>query len=344
MPVNKADSDLRAGALSTKTENRSSEELLIQSIQSFWSDCCSKAVVLAGGDDCAIARTVGRDEELLLTTDQIIENQHFIRGKHPFEMLGHKALVRSLSDIAAMGGRPIYFLLSLALPEWSLGRMLRGFVRRMRTASEEHQLHEFALIGGDVARADLFAANVTVAGVAPRAKALRRSGAKPGDRVYVSGRLGGSLLGLQRLLAGKIDMRDRAIRRHCRPLARLALGVFIREQGATAAIDLSDGLSTDALRLANAGGVAIRIDSERIPLFPGATVEDALASGEEYELLFTAPPQAQIPARHNDLRVTQIGTVASGAGLQLERYGETTVLESSGFDHFAARQPTTPSA
>ncbi len=294
--------------------------------------------MLAGGDDCAIARPVGRGEELLLTTDQIIENQHFIRGRHPFGMLGHKALVRSLSDIAAMGGRPLYFLLSLALPQWSIGRALREFMRGMRAAADEHRLDGFALIGGDVARSDLFAANVTAAGVAPQASALRRSGARPGDRVYVSGRLGGSLLGLRRLPAGKVDMRNRAVRRHCRPTARLALGAFIRERGGTAAIDLSDGLSTDALRLANAGGVALRIDSARIPLFRGATVADALASGEEYELLFTAPSQAKMPACYDGLELTRIGTVESGKGVLLERAGETTALEPSGFDHFAARR------
>ncbi len=324
--------------MSKKTENRTGEERLIQAIQSFWRDCPSDAVVLAGGDDCAIARTVGRGEELLLTTDQLLENQHFVRGKHPFGMLGHKALARSLSDIAAMGGRPLYFLLSLALPDWSIGRPLRAFMRRMRTAADEHRLSGFALIGGDVARADLFAANVTAAGVAPRAKALRRSGARPGDRVYVSGRLGGSLLGLRRLLAGKTDMRDRAVRKHCRPLARLALGVFLRERGCTAAIDLSDGLSTDALRLADAGNAALRLEAARIPLFPGASVEDALASGEEYELLFTAPPQAALPAAHDGLALTRIGTVERGSGLLLERDGATTALEPGGFDHFAGRR------
>ena len=321
--------------MSKKAEKHGGEERLIQAIQSLWGECRSDAVVLAGGDDCAIVRAVGRGEELLLTTDQILENQHFVRGGHPLGMLGRKALVRSLSDIAAMGGRPLYFLLSLALPQWSIGRALREFMRGMRAAAGEHRLDGFALVGGDVARADLFAANVTVAGAAPRGKALRRSGARPGDRLYVSGRLGGSLLGLKRLPAGKVDMRNRAVRRHCRPTARLDLGAFIREQGATAAIDLSDGLSTDAWRLADASGAALRIDSARIPLFRGATAADALASGEEYELLFTAPPRAKMPARRDGLALTPIGTVENGSGVLLESAGRTTVLEPSGFDHFA---------
>ncbi len=143
------------------------------------------------------------------------------------------------------------------------------------------------------------------------------------------------MLGLKLLPAGKVDMRNRAVRRHCRPIARLALGAFIRERGGTAAIDLSDGLSTDALRLANAGRVTVRIDAARIPLFRGATVEDALSSGEEYELLFTAPPQAKIPADHNGIELTRIGIVESGNGLFLEQTGKTTTLKPSGFDHFS---------
>ena len=326
--------------MSRAAANRNSEERIIGSIQSIWGGCRNDAVVLAGGDDCAIVRAAGGGEELLLTTDQVIENRHFIRGRHPFGMVGRKALVRALSDIAAMGGRPLYFLLSLSLPDWSLGRALQEFMRGMRAAADEHRLGDLALIGGDVARADLFAANVTAAGAAPRAGALRRSGARPGDRLYVSGRLGGSLLGLRRLSAGKPDMRNRAVRRHCMPTARLALGAFIRGQGATAAIDLSDGLSTDALRLAAAGGAALRIDAARIPLFRGAAVEDALASGEEYELLFTAPPRTEIPAALDGLELTRIGIVESGSGVWLERDGAAQALRPSGFDHFTESRPS----
>ena len=321
--------------MSRAAANRAGEARIIESIQSIWGGCRNDAVVLAGGDDCAIVRAPGRGEELLLTTDQIIENRHFVRGRHPFGMLGRKALARALSDIAAMGGRPLYLLLSLALPEWSLGRALREFMRGMRAAVDAHRLGGLALIGGDVARADLFAASVTAAGAVPRTRAVRRSGARPGDRLYVSGKLGGSLLGLRRLSSGKLDMRNRAVRRHCLPTARLDLGRFIREQGATAAIDLSDGLSTDASRLAAASGAALRLDAARIPLFPGAAVEDALASGEEYELLFTAPPRAEMPAGRGGLELTCIGVVESGSGVWLERDGGAAALEPSGFDHFA---------
>ncbi len=338
MPVNKVYIGLRTGFLTSTGEKRSTEELLIRSIMSIWGAGSNDAVVLAGGDDCAITRTAARGEELLLTTDQLVENQHFIRGRHPFEALGAKALVRSLSDIAAMGGHPIYVLLSLVLPDWSLGRPVRDFIKGMRSSADIHGLGDLALIGGDVAHGDLFMTNVTVAGVAPKGKALRRSGARTKDLVYASGRLGGSLLGLKRLLAGKVDMRNRAVRRHCLPAARIALGTFLRENGATATIDLSDGLSTDAARLANSSGVAIRLESEQIPLFQGATVEDALASGEEYELLFTAPPNSKLPAKHDGVKLTQIGVVEAGSGLRIERAGETSVLRPSGFDHFDGRQ------
>ena len=337
MPVNKVYIGLRTGFLTSRGEKLSTEELLIRSIESIWGGGSNDAVVLAGGDDCAITRTAAQGEELLLTTDQLVENQHFIRGRHPFEALGAKALVRSLSDIAAMGGRPIYVLLSLVLPDWSVGSPLRAFVKGMRNAADIHDLPDLALIGGDVARGDLFTTNVTVVGVVPKGKALRRSGARPGDLVYVSGSLGGSLLGLQRLLAGKVDMRNRAVRKHCLPTARIALGTFLRANGATATIDLSDGLSTDAARLAKAGGVAVRIEAERIPLFQGATVEDALASGEEYELLFTVPPRIKLPAEHDGVELTRVGTVETGSGLRIERAGKTSVLKPSGFDHFGGR-------
>lgn len=315
--------------MSTRDKKSSTEALLIKRIKSAWGFIPHRDVVLGIGDDCSITRVAAGDE-LLLTTDQVIENQHFVRGKHPVGALGHKALVRSLSDVAAMGGRPKYFLLSLALPDWAVGNFLEEFMVGMRSAADLAGLEDLALAGGDVARADFFSANVTVAGSVPAGRALLRSRARPRDLVYVSGALGGSLCGLRRVLAGETDLSHPAVERHCQPTAQLALGTFLRESGATAAIDLSDGLSTDGRRVADASGVAIRLEAERIPLFTGASLEDGLASGEEYELLFTAPPDVEMPGVFERVELTRIGVVEEGGGLWI---GDT--IGPIGFDHFS---------
>lgn len=312
---------------------------MIAQIEAVWSDSYSTSIVVGIGDDCAVAR-LGRGEELLLTTDQLIENQHFVRGKHPVEALGWKALSRSVSDIAAMGGRPLYWLLALGLPDWATGRWLNQFMRGARSAANFLELDDFTLAGGDVARSERFSATITVAGSIPRGRAIQRSGARPGDRLFVSGPLGGSILGLRQVLAGTLDLRNRAVRRHCRPLARVGLGHQLLELGATAAIDLSDGLSTDAHRLAVASEVALEIDASQVPLFAGASLDDALASGEEYELLFTLPAGVKAPGGTVQIgRVDRVNRAKNESGVWL--VAETTTgsttrvpLESSGFVHF----------
>jgi thiamine-monophosphate kinase len=168
------------------------------------------------GDDCAIYRPRGGSEDLLFTTDMLLEDIHFRRATHPPEDVGHKALARGLSDIAAMGGSPRFCLLSLAIPRWAdqawVDGFYRGFLRLAhRTATP--------LAGGDLASAERLACDVIVCGAVPRGQALLRAGAKPGDGIYVSGKLGGSALGLA-------TGRGRASKRHLRPEPRLALGRF----------------------------------------------------------------------------------------------------------------------
>jgi len=274
------------------------------------------------GDDCAIYRPPGSPEDLVFTTDLLLEDVHFRRTTHSPADIGWKAAARGLSDIAAMGAEPRFCLLSLAVSEdvdqgW-IDRFFRGFFALIRS-------HRTPLAGGDLARAAKIACDILVCGALPRGTALLRSGARPGDSIYVSGVLGGSALGLA-------SLRGRALRRHLRPQPRLALGRFLREKlGATAAIDLSDGLSTDLHRLCHESRVCAVLDAP-IPVFPGAALEQALHGGEDYELLFTVPPQTQVPARFHGLPLTRIGAIRRGARGKVTFFG--LPAPPLGYDHF----------
>ena len=308
------------------------EGRLIAEIETLWEGRSNPGLVLAGGDDCAIVQPPSGAVELLLATDQIVEGRHFRPDRHPPAALGRKALVRSLSDIAAMGGRPLYFLQALCLPKWALGSWHRAFQAGMRAFAANAELAELALVGGDVAGGDRFVASLTVVASVEQGTAMRRSGARPGDRLYLSGSVGGSAMGLEMLLGGgTVDLEHPAIRRHCEPLPRLELGRALRSLPASAAIDLSDGLATDANRLAVASGAAVFLDGASLPLFPGARLENAVRSGEEYELLFTLPPGAEPPQGFD---TTEIGRVDSGTGVWLNGDRGRSRLGPEGYSHF----------
>jgi thiamine-monophosphate kinase len=280
-----------------------------------------RGVVLGIGDDCAIFRPRNSPEDLLFTTDLLVEDVHFRHATHPPEALGHKALARGLSDIAAMGGVPRFCLLSLAAGpcadrHW-IGRFYNGLLRLARATGTP-------LAGGDLAHDAKTACDIVVCGSVPRGAALRRDGARAGDAVYVSGRLGGSALGLERKMG-------KAWARHLRPQPRLALGVFLRERvGASAAMDLSDGISLDLRRLALASGLEAAI--EEPPRFPGATLEQALHGGEDYELLFTVRPHVKVPAHFGRIPLTRIGSMRRGQRGAVFLAGEP--LPALGYDHF----------
>jgi thiamine-monophosphate kinase len=277
-------------------------------------------VFLGIGDDCAIFRARGAAEDLLFTTDMLIEDVHFRRATHAAGDIGWKALARGLSDIAAMGGQPRFCLLSLAVPGWADARWIdafySGFLRLAARAGAP-------LAGGDLARADKAMCDIVVCGSAPRNKDLRRDSARAGDAIYVSGALGGSALGLA-------TGRGSAWRRHLRPAPRLALGQYLRAHlGATSAMDLSDGLSLDLRRLALASKVSAEIGAP--PVFPGATLEQALNGGEDYELLFTLPPRKRAPAHFEDLPITRIGVMRAGRPGEVRLNGK--LLPALGYDH-----------
>jgi thiamine-monophosphate kinase len=226
-----------------------------------------------------------------------------------------------LSDIAAMGGEPKFCLVSLALPKWAGMRWIGDFYTGLlRLAGQSGTV----LAGGDLAHARHFSCDIVVCGAVPRGRALLRSGARPGDAIYVSGMPGGSALGLD-TSSGK------GWRRHLRPQPRLRLGLFLRKQvHATAAMDLSDGLSLDLRRLCQASGVAAEIGPP--PIYPGATIEQSLHGGEDYELLFTASSDAQVPAAFEKIPLTRIGVIRKGQPGTVLLNGRH--LAPLGYDHF----------
>ncbi|MFN7992806.1 MAG: thiamine-phosphate kinase [Bryobacteraceae bacterium] len=280
----------------------------------------SPGLVLGIGDDCSIFRPSGGREDLLFTTDLLIQDVHFRTETHSPEAAGHKTLARGLSDIAAMGGIPRFCLLSLMLGPQADDRWMRRFFDGLlRLAGRTGT----ALAGGDLARAEKTACDIVVCGAVPRGTALRRDRAKAGDAIYVSGRLGGSALGLA---TGK----GRAWATHLRPEPRLALGQFLRKQRATAAMDLSDGLSLDLRRMALASGIEAHIEAP--PRFRGATLEQALDGGEDYELLFTVRSRAKVPPAFEGVKLTRIGVMRKGTAGAVFLNGKP--LPAHGYDHF----------
>ena len=309
---------------------RSIEDTIIEEILKDAGKAPAASLRLGIGDDAAIFNPpAGR--ELLLTTDQVIEGTHFLPALHPAQALGHKCLARGLSDIAAMGGEPHCFLVSLCVPPWVTpgwrGRFFKGLFRLSRKV-------DIPLAGGDIARGGHFGADVTVVGSVRRGKALLRSRAKAGDTLYVSGRLGGSALGLERLRAGAKSS-GAAARRHLYPEPRLALGLFLAgELGVRAAMDLSDGLSTDLSRFLRASRVGAKIRAGQVPRFRGASLDQAIHGGEDYELLFAAAPNRKVPETFDGLELTPIGVVRKGEAIVLESSDGEHPLQRIGFQHF----------
>jgi thiamine-monophosphate kinase len=250
------------------------------------------------GDDAAIFHAKST-EDLVFTTDLFIENVHFRRTDPP-TTLGHRALARSLSDIAAMGATPRFCLVSLALPKWAGEKWIKQFYRGLWRLAEQTKV---TLAGGDLSHAGQLFCDVMVCGAVSKDKALRRDGARPGDSIYVSGPLGGW-------------KNKRVI------VPRLELGHKLLGK-ATACMDISDGLALDLHRLALSSRVAAELDN--IPLLKGATVEQALHDGEDYELLYTAPSHIRVPG-------IRVGTIRKGKPGALTFAG--TPLKPRGYDHF----------
>lgn len=302
------------------------ENELIQLVRHTFRGLVGENVLRGIGDDAALMRHEP-GEHLAITTDQVIEGTHFLSDKHPWDALGQKTVVRGLSDLAAIGAQPRWIVLSLGMAPSVADESWKQYITGLFETCQECNV---PLVGGDVASAPQFSAAITAAG-GVRGSALLRSGARPGDQIYVSGALGGSALGLEQLMTGMES--GHAVERHWRPKVRTALGVWLQATGgATAAADISDGLSTDLAHIAESSGVGAVIEPGAVPRFPGASPEQALHGGEEYELVFTAPPDFA-HGEHQGVRLTCIGHVESGSGVHCKSNGVRRPLPRGGFEH-----------
>ena len=297
-------------------------------------------VHLGIGDDAALLRP-NRGHEIILTCDWFLEGTHFLRGKHPPDSVGWKSLARALSDVAAMGGVPRCFLLSLALPESHTGRWLDAFLSGLRRASREFAC---TLVGGDTTRRREILINITIVGEIRNAHAVLRSGARAGDILYVTGRLGEAELGLRLLKRGGTRQRSSnpLLRKHLYPQPRLAVGRWLAEKRlATSMMDLSDGLSSDLPRLCAASGVGADVESEKLPVVQYSSavrsLQLALHGGDDYELLFTVRPNRlnKLPKTLHGVPLTAIGRITKHRDLVLlEQDGRERQLHPGGWDPF----------
>jgi thiamine-monophosphate kinase len=283
------------------------------------------------GDDAAVLSPAGRTE-WVLSCDTFLEDVHFRAKTHPPDSVGYKALSRASSDLAAMGARPRYFLLTLALPATRTGRWLEAFLKGMARAACELDI---TIIGGDTTKSRTVFTSITVLGEISPGRALTRSGARPGDIIYVSGKLGRAQLGLELVLRGRAqDRRLRAlVQPHLYPKIRVELGSWLAGQRiATSAMDLSDGLSTDLARLCTASKVGAKIYARKVPavVIPAAAARQlgkskldplqlALHAGEDYELLFTVSPRKAKKLHHapGAATLTPIGEITRNRRLIL---------------------------
>lgn len=318
----------------------------------------SADIRLGIGDDCALLR-VRPGEELAVTTDLSVDGRHFRLGTHPPEAVGHRTLARGLSDIAAMGARPVAAFLSLGLPvELTLpapsdNEVGQKSAQRSETWSTRFfdgllalaAKHKTPLAGGDLCQTTQAAADIVLLGAVPSGTALLRSGARPGDLLYVTGTLGGAAAGLALLEdpAAAESLSPRALNKrlapHLYPQPRLAQGDHLRRRKlATAAIDLSDGLSTDLHHLCKASDVAAEVDAALLPIASGANLDQALHGGEDYELLFTVPPEIKMPKAIAGVAITRIGCIMaahkSSPTVSLLSYEASEPLLPRGWQHF----------
>ena len=292
-------------------------------------------VVRGIGDDCAVLK-VGAGEEILVTTDFSLEGIHFRREWHPPESVGHRCLARGLSDIAAMGGEPLAAFLSLALPAELPQTWVDGFMQGFLRLAKRFKV---PLAGGDTAQSPAgVLADIIVLGRVPRGRALLRSGAKPGDLIYVTGLLGHSAASLEALQReGTRNRRPKLKDEYFFPEPRIKVGRFLREKRlASAAIDTSDGLSTDLSHICEESGVGAVVHRSAIPHSEIVTLEQGLHGGEDYQLLFTARPTVKIPSRIAGVAVTRIGEIVKGTRMFLVGdNGRRTALTAKGWEHFS---------
>lgn len=291
-------------------------------------------------DDAALVAP-GEGRELVVTTDALVADVHF-RSQDPPDLIARKALRVNLSDLAAMGAVPICYTLATILPDTCGEEWLAAFVRGLAADQAEFKI---ALAGGDSVRTPGPATlSITAIGAVETGRALRRSGARPGDRVYVSGTIGDGALGLAVLAGGLPDDDFGTLAgRYLLPQPRLGLGRALIGR-ASAALDVSDGLVADLGHVAETSGVRIVIEAERVPLSPAARaaraadprlMETILTGGDDYELAFTSPEA--LPEAIAGVSIACIGRVEAGTGVAvLDREDRPVTLSAGGYQHFKA--------
>lgn len=302
------------------------------------------------GDDAA-ALSVSPGKVVLATTDMLVEGVHFDLATTDFYSLGWKSVAVNLSDIAAMGGTPLFCLIALAIPRRITVEQVSEFYRGGGALLRSHRV---LLVGGDTcgSKQDL-GISVTLLGEASKKRVLKRSGARPGDLIFVTGTLGDSGAGLEIVRNGKPDKKrasagtEHLIERHLRPVPRVAWGKKLAASGlVTAMIDVSDGLSSDLGHICEESGCGADIYADKIPLSKALRsvkalrrleLEYALSGGEDYELLFTASVEDEKRIKSIKTGATVIGAITTRRGMRLFfPTGEVKALEQSGYDHFRA--------
>lgn len=296
------------------------------------------------GDDCA-AIPLGNGKLMLLSTDSLVEGCHFIKDKISAKDLGYKAVMVNVSDIAAMGGRGLYVLMSIALPKETEVSWVKHYIEGVKDACQDA---EIVLIGGDTtgSKAGIFI-NFTIVGEVLSENIKFRKGAKEGDVICITDFIGDSLAGYELMMKGE---QSSLIKKHCRPKAQFEEGTWLGEQSSVKTMmDISDGLLQDLGRMTKASGCAAEVDIEKIPLSAEfrkfakergwSAEEKAIISGEEYCLLFTVESDAyDVVGREFEKKFTRplysIGVMKNGSGVSFLKRGQKLNIESQGYLHF----------
>jgi thiamine-monophosphate kinase len=298
----------------------------------------AEGVVVGVGDDAAVVR--GGSGDLVLTTDGLVQDRHFELGSIAPRDLGAKAITVNVSDVAAMAASPRFAVSALTLSDRVDAAWAMELFGGMREACDEYALR---LVGGNLVKGREVAVIVTVTGEVSPGRAVTRAGARPGDRVVVTGTLGGAAAGLRlgRRRGGWNGVELEAIRRHVRPTARVGEAAVLASHGASAMIDVSDGLGRDLGRLCDASGVGALLRPGDVPVDAVAMLDEAIGGGEDYELVATLPSTEAVAAASDELhetfgvRLTEIGSVVVGTGIGTE--GSTTTaydVAGRGWDQF----------
>ncbi|MCK9266673.1 thiamine-phosphate kinase [bacterium] len=284
----------------------------------------NKDVILGPGDDTAVLK-YDATNYLLLTTDSVVENVHFKRDHATLYQIGKKAMAVNLSDISAMGGTPLYALVSVGFPDGTKN-IVAPLLRGMEKMSS---LYNFDIVGGNISKAPVLFIDVTMAGIVEKKYLKLRSGACVGDNIYVTGKLGGTIL-----------------KKHLNIVPRIKESrILIKRVNVTSMMDISDGLSTDLTRLAKASKTGFRLWLDKVPTSADAikmssskkeAIAHALNDGEDYELLFTVPSSCKkdVPAKIGNTIVTCVGVITEERKFEGVYQDEVVKIEPSGFSHF----------